>query len=60
MRGLNASGVAKLTPRRSLAEGGELIALHAQGFGVLDVTFVATNAVPPAKKTTTSSTAAAG
>jgi hypothetical protein len=49
VRGLNASGVAKLTPRRSLAEGGELIALHARGFGVLDVTFVATNALPPAK-----------
>ena len=40
VRGLATNGVEKLTTR-SLADGGEFVSLHAEGYGVLDVTFIA-------------------
>ena len=39
VRGLTSNGVEKLTTR-SLADGGEFVSLHAEGYGVLDVTFI--------------------
>ena len=38
--GVSQNGTLELVPRRSLVEGGEMVALHASGYGVLDVTFV--------------------
>ena len=43
VRGNHFNGSMALTPKRSFAEGGEIIALHAAGYGVLDVTFIAGN-----------------
>jgi hypothetical protein len=40
VRGLRQNGTALLVPQRSLGEGGEMVALHAKGYGVLDVTLV--------------------
>ena len=41
--GSNVSGAAVLTVSKSMAEGGELIALLAEEYGVLDVTVVASD-----------------
>ena len=41
--GSNVSGAAVLTVSKSMAEGGELIALLAEEYGVLDVAVVASD-----------------
>ena len=40
VRGVRQNGTTEIVPRRSFARGGEIIALHAIGYGVLDVTVV--------------------
>eukprot|EP01046_Picozoa_sp_COSAG06_P038095 COSAG06_NODE_4367_length_4308_cov_3.246689_4_plen_168_part_00 len=40
VRGVRQNGTTEIVPRRSFAQGGEIIALHAVGYGVLDVTVV--------------------
>ena len=40
VRGISCNGTASIVPKRSFGEGGEMVALHAVGYGVLDVTLV--------------------
>jgi len=40
VRGVRQNGTTEIVPRRSFVQGGEIIALHAVGYGVLDVTVV--------------------